>query len=286
MTEETVGLSFQEAFEEAQKEETEVAASTPATPASEAPEVIEASDGEQPAVETEAEAGLFTGLAPEKAEDEQPEGDSYEVTVNGETSQVSRQELIDGYQRQADYTRGTQEIAAQKKANRDAQTLWEALEADYAGTVQNLMRRSGQTGTVQAAPETAPDIEAIVEAKLAEKLEANPRLVELENRALRAELDVAFDEAAEVNNLEPFSSADKQVILENANAMGSADIGYVVYRLLQQKAAQDGATKNAELTSTSKSNRSGSDQDTDIEPVVYNTVAEAWAASLAEEGNL
>ena len=39
-------------------------------------------------------------------------GDGYTVKVGGAESQVSLQELQDGYQRQADYTRKTQELAS------------------------------------------------------------------------------------------------------------------------------------------------------------------------------
>jgi hypothetical protein len=46
---------------------------------------------------------------------EEPAGESYTVTVDGDETQVSLSELQDGYQRQADYTRKTQELAGERK---------------------------------------------------------------------------------------------------------------------------------------------------------------------------
>ena len=42
-------------------------------------------------------------------------GESYAVKVDGEEQQVSLSELQNGYQRQADYTRKTQEIAEERQ---------------------------------------------------------------------------------------------------------------------------------------------------------------------------
>ena len=140
MSNNAVGLNFQEEFEAAAEQEG--LAGPPPAPASVEPVVIEpASEEEQPAVETEEEASVFSDLASEETDDEQPEEDSHEVTVSGESFNVSLSELIDGYQRHADYTRGKQEIADMKKEHSNAITLWEALEGDYAGTVQKLDSR-------------------------------------------------------------------------------------------------------------------------------------------------
>ena len=44
-----------------------------------------------------------------------PTGDTYLVKIDGEEHRVSLEELQNGYQRQADYTRKTQELASERE---------------------------------------------------------------------------------------------------------------------------------------------------------------------------
>ena len=46
---------------------------------------------------------------------ETPTGDLYTVTIDGADAQVSLDELRNGYQRQSDYTRKTQELASERE---------------------------------------------------------------------------------------------------------------------------------------------------------------------------
>jgi hypothetical protein len=75
-------------------------------------------------------------------------GDGYTVKVDGAESQVSLQELQDGYQRQADYTRKTQELASERQRLQQAETIVSALEADPAGTLTALHNAFGVTDNV------------------------------------------------------------------------------------------------------------------------------------------
>lgn len=70
---------------------------------------------------------------------------SYEVPVkiDGEELRVPLSEAIAGYQRQADYTRKTQELAEQKQALQFAATLQTALENNPAATIDLLSRHYG-----------------------------------------------------------------------------------------------------------------------------------------------
>ena len=49
-------------------------------------------------------------------EEEQPETPRYYVKIDGEEQEVTLEELRNGYQRQADYTRKSQALAEQRKA--------------------------------------------------------------------------------------------------------------------------------------------------------------------------
>ena len=60
---------------------------------------------------------------------EPTETSGYTVKVDGDEHQVSLEELQDGYQRQADYTRKTQELAAERQRLQQAETIVSALES-------------------------------------------------------------------------------------------------------------------------------------------------------------
>ena len=77
----------------------------------------------------------------------EPTGTSgYTITVDGEQQQVSLEELQSGYQRQADYTRKTQELASERQRLQQAETIVSALEADPQGTVAALGNALGVEG--------------------------------------------------------------------------------------------------------------------------------------------
>jgi hypothetical protein len=68
---------------------------------------------EEPPVEGEDE----DGEAPEQpGQQEEPEPETFTVKVDGREQQVTRDELLNGYQRQADYSRKTAELAEQRRA--------------------------------------------------------------------------------------------------------------------------------------------------------------------------
>ncbi len=69
---------------------------------------------------------------------EEPSGETYAVKVDGEEQEVSLDELRDGYQRQSDYTRKTQELASERKRLQQAEAIVSSLEADPDGTLSAL----------------------------------------------------------------------------------------------------------------------------------------------------
>jgi hypothetical protein len=69
---------------------------------------------------------------------EEPSGETYAVKVDGEEQEVSLDELRDGYQRQSDYTRKTQELASERKRLQQAEAIVSSLEADPDGTLTAL----------------------------------------------------------------------------------------------------------------------------------------------------
>lgn len=79
-------------------------------------------DGNQPEIdeiedldESEIEEDLQDDEDEEEIIEDEVEPENYTIVIDGEDIQVSRDELLNGYQRQADYTRKTQELASQRK---------------------------------------------------------------------------------------------------------------------------------------------------------------------------
>ena len=65
------------------------------------------------------------------------------IQVNGEEIAIPLKEALAGYQRQADYTKKTQELSEQKKRLTYAEALSEALLKDPAQTIQLLGQQYG-----------------------------------------------------------------------------------------------------------------------------------------------
>lgn len=71
-------------------------------------------------------------------------GDKHvKVTVAGEEIDVPLKEALSGYQRQADYTRKTQELAEQRQSVQFAQAIQQALDNDPVATIELLKNHYG-----------------------------------------------------------------------------------------------------------------------------------------------
>jgi hypothetical protein len=78
------------------------------------------------------------------------------VRVDGQEVSVPLREAIDGYSRQADYTRKTQELAEHQRRAQFGMTLQQALEANPAETLRILQAQYLQEQAEQTAP-TPPE---------------------------------------------------------------------------------------------------------------------------------
>ena len=70
------------------------------------------------------------------------------LQVDGEEVVIPVKEALAGYQRQADYTRKTQELSEQRKQVQYASALAEALQNDPAATLQLLQQQYGDRKSV------------------------------------------------------------------------------------------------------------------------------------------
>lgn len=67
------------------------------------------------------------------------------VKVDGEELEVPLREALDGYSRQADYTRKQQALAAEREQAREAMQVYQAMQANPGLTVQVLAQRAGMS---------------------------------------------------------------------------------------------------------------------------------------------
>jgi hypothetical protein len=123
------------------------------------------------------------------------------VTVNGETCEVPLAELRNGYMRQSDYTRKTQQIAADGEVVRWAKVLQDGFKTDPQGVIQYLASQYGVALTNEPDPwqelvETDPSLTPLVDRvrqqgqELAELRQmAQTTAQDRETAAVRAELN-------------------------------------------------------------------------------------------------
>lgn len=149
---------------------------------------VEASQPIEAPVEPEPEYEYF---------DPSEVGDKYvKVKVDGEEISVPLNEALQGYQRQASYTKKTQELAAQRQEAENALRLAQSIQANPGLTMQVLANQAGMSveqflnltpaQQQQAAAEAEPEYSDPFERALAEERQAR---IALENRIAQREAD-------------------------------------------------------------------------------------------------
>jgi hypothetical protein len=157
-------------------------------------------------------------------------GDKYvSVSVGGEELQVPLKEALSGYQRQADYTRKTQELSEQRKQVQYGVALQEALQNDPNGTLALL---SQHYGVAQQPSEE-------------EELYMDP--VEKQYRQLDQRL-AAFEQQKAMDQLERTvqslqtrygSDFDASEVVAKALALGSSDLEAVYKQVAFDRLYED-----------------------------------------------
>lgn len=143
-------------------------------------------------------------------------GDKYvSVQVNGEDVRVPLKEALSGYQRQADYTRKTQELSEQRRQVQFGSALQEALQTDPKGTLSMLSEHYGLNQQTISAEEEL----------LLDPVEKQYR--QLDQRIQAFEQQRAMDELERtVQTLQTRygSDFDANEVVSKALALGSSDL--------------------------------------------------------------
>jgi len=194
---------------------------------------------------------------------QEPAGGSYTVKVDGSEEQVSLDELRDGYQRQADYTRKTQELASERSRLQQAEAIVQSLEADPAGTLEALgdafgvARATGEpTGAVDPWDEPDPNEQRL--ATLEARLEQQDRVHR--RQQVEKQVEVLKGSYGEFNASELYQHALKHKIgnLEAAlTHMRYNDIATKANKLEQDQERTD-AKREASVVEPSGSKQAGS----------------------------
>lgn len=201
--------------------------------------------------ETTEEDDLFADIEVEVPQPAPQIDASTAFQLPGIEQPVTLQELKDGYLRTADYTRKTQEVAAQRKQLDQAARLWQALEADPLGVATTLAKKAGlipEDATPMLQLDLAPlrtreEQEAEINRRVEQVLANHPTVL----RAAKTNADAWIaQEFSRVEQLagRTLSKESKVKLLRKATELGVTDLTVVFNHLLaertrkQQAAAQ------------------------------------------------
>lgn len=202
------------------------------------------------------------------------------LNVSGEEVDVSLKEALSGYQRQADYTRKTQELGEQRRQVQFGAALQEALQSDAKGTLEMLKEHYGLNAEESSDEDSYVDpgelrirqLDSRIKAFEQEKAQADlARTVEsLSSKygnAFDAEEVVAKALATRNPNLEAvFKQIAFDRLFEN-----QAVAKNVQSKIAQDESARIQAKRDANVVSNTASARSA-----DLSSKPITTVAEAF----------
>ena len=177
-------------------------------------------------------------------------GDKYiKVVVDGEELEVPLKEAVSGYQRQADYTRKTQQLAEERRQVQFAQAIQQALDNDPAATIELLQSHYGVNFN-QATEDEDLNVDPVEQ-----------QYRQLESRIRSFEEQQAFLELERtIGNLQQKygEEFDANEVVATALATGSTDLESIhkqlaydkirQQQLVNQKVQQENERKTAQVT--------------------------------------
>jgi len=202
-------------------------------------------DVESPAVDTEAPAVAEDTTSYEYVDPSAFDGKYVKVKVDGTDIDVPFGEAIQGYQRQADYTRKTQELAAQREQLGYAQTLQQALETNPQETIDLLTRHYGVATANQMVADAqnepqVPEFDDPLEKRI---WETEQRIQQYEQERANQQLQ------SEISRLQStYEDFDAQEVVRQALQSGTTDLEgtykqIAFDRLINKVRAQEEAPK-------------------------------------------
>lgn len=195
-------------------------------------------DGANSAAEFQTEPSALGETAPVA------DSPTYTIKVDGVEQTVTLEELQSGYQRQADYTRKTQELAARRQQLAQAEALATALQRDPQGTLRALQEAYG----MEVAPTHAPEIEEPLDPWEQKVVELERTIQQQQMAAQQAQIDAELDalrhEHGDFDDMELFTFAVQRGISDLPTAFRAWKFDEV--RAAQAEAARVAAERAAE----------------------------------------
>jgi len=166
-------------------------------------------------------------------------GDKFvKLQVDGQEVTVPLKEALAGYQRQADYTRKTQEISEQKKQLQYAAALQDGLQNNPAETIRLLQQQLGLDTPQQEIEEDVWQDPATVQLKALEK-----RLTTFENQRAVDELTKTIDSLTGKYG----NDFDADEVVSKALATGATDLEAVFKQIAFDKIYSKATEANKKL---------------------------------------
>ena len=164
------------------------------------------------------------------------------VKLDGEELQVPLSEALAGYQRQADYTRKTQELAEQRNQMQYAATIQTALERDPEATIDLLARHYNISRSQAAAVAGEVDDFESLDPQEQKMRELDKRVASFEDYQSQLEVE------KEVQKLQQrYSDFDVATVVQSALRLGTTDLEGTYKQLMFDKImTQQNIQKQAE----------------------------------------
>ena len=216
--------------------------------------------------------------------EEQPTGNLHTVKVDGQEQQVSLDELQNGYQRQADYTRKTQELASERERLAQGEAIVQALEADPVGAIEALTDAFGltyednQTTQMPAFEDLDPEEQRL--QRIETSIETQERAGRQQN--LQKDLQNLRDKyGTDINESELYAHALR-------NNIGNLDAAYthMTYGSMQDRARNADIVEEKRAANVVDSTTGGSTSD-NVERAVgaVSSIRDAYRLALEEANN-
>lgn len=286
-----------EPLPEESSEETEVEADDDQAPENgeeQVEEVLDTPEGEDTEDSESDEDELLGDLELDEeevvADDGDPEPELH--TLPGIDEPVTTEELRNGYLRQADYTKKTQEVAQERQRLEKAEQFYKALTEHPTELAKQLAVAAGivEEGTQPVKVVDLPfrseeDIQAEVDQRVTQELENHPDVQNAQDVLIQQWIDTEFSEL-ETEFGKPLGPKSRKLILETAQRSNTSDLKLVARALVQKQ--QDQARKRGDLKKTAPAKPTGpAHQETVTEPPAdFKDAALDAAASLGIELDL
>lgn len=208
------------------------------------------------------------------------------VKVDGEEVRVPLSEAVAGYSRQADYTRKTQELAAQKQELAWANAIRQALENDPSGTIDLLANHYGVSKKeaqrmVDEDPFFSDDFRMDDDPVAKRLQEIDQRVSAFEKAQAQAQLQ------ADIQRLQSLygEDFDAREVVAAALAQGNPDLESVFKQIAfdrikaKQTVAAKQTTKVADKKAAAVVSGASSARTSKVDVGTIRSISDAWAAA-------